>query len=209
MSLTPSLFLLPLLFLVLLLPGVWGNTEKIIFYAGSSSHDVPLTHYTSKTPLPTHPTILSLGTTGLVSLPPQTLPTSPYRPTAKWFSIRGLNPEATYEARVSYPASSPTDFTLHVLPNPSNPSSEYWLYLEAIHTGIRPPAGLALNQNYTSTVLYTLAVEELILYHSIPRMALSLTLTLIPCLLITFFFIIPPLTRFLSQLLPSTAHHLE
>ncbi|RKP13536.1 hypothetical protein BJ684DRAFT_19984 [Piptocephalis cylindrospora] len=201
--------LIPILLALFLLPGTWANTEKVIFHAGSSSHDVPMSHYTSKTPLPTHPTILTLGTSGLVSLPPQVLSTSPYQVVARWFAIRGLDPEATYEARVSYPASSPTDFTLHALPASDKDSSNHWLYLEAIHTGVRPPVGIIPSDNHTASVLFTLAVEKLILYHSIPRMALSLTMTLIPCLLLTFFFAIPALTRLLSRWVPSTAYHLE
>ncbi|KAI9321054.1 hypothetical protein BX666DRAFT_1851390 [Dichotomocladium elegans] len=101
------------------------------------------------------------------------------------YRLDNLLPNKRYEIRISYPATSPTDFYLKL-------EDRCLLRVEAVHTGVSSDPAMAL-----APVIYDIVLENLylgFLFHQVYKIAASIAVVL----LLGQFILLPWVRRFIQ-----------
>lgn len=232
-----------LLYQAALIALVWANTEKIIFHGSKeieSAHDPHTYHHVNswaerkawpalQAPYASHPdsirprSALDDGHNPINAEDPH----YEYQneiPFQRWYRLQGIQSGGGYEARISYPATSPTDFKImllnytqvySILNDPilhgSSNSAEFQDFLESdndmdlkVLHDMKYTLYLFVEGNYTGVstvegvefrpVKYNLALEQLHLGF-IPNQAYKLAISLLIVVGLGVFFVVPGFWR--------------
>ncbi|KAI8089507.1 uncharacterized protein BX664DRAFT_349896 [Halteromyces radiatus] len=155
---------------------VLGNTEKIIFSSTScSSTTLSTASFHLEQPL-IHP--YTSIRTQLIS------------PSLYLYPLQDLTPQSTYEVRLSYPATVPTDFQLSLICNDTDIQG---VLIQGHYAGVSREPGMENVPVPVDIVLEKLAFG--IVYHGIYKIILMIGLVLT----LGYFIILPRIKLFLLQ----------
>lgn len=88
----------------------------------------------------------------------------------QWFTLKDLVPGMRYEARISYPATSPTDFSLTL-------ENDCLLRVEAVYSGVSNIPGME-----NAPVTYDIVLENLylgFLFYQVYKVVIAIVLVLV------------------------------
>ncbi|KNC96806.1 uncharacterized protein SPPG_09517 [Spizellomyces punctatus DAOM BR117] len=118
----------------------------------------------------------------------------PLADTMRYYSIRRLNPKATYEIRVCWPATAPADWMFELVPV-SGTTSELVLRLTAKHAGV--PQRF-MRDKVNVRIPYTIVLDHLV-FGILPQSCLPTILFICVILLAGSLLFLPRLSRLLQN----------
>ncbi|TPX69769.1 hypothetical protein SpCBS45565_g02226 [Spizellomyces sp. 'palustris'] len=122
----------------------------------------------------------------------------PLADTMRYYSILGLNPKATYEIRVCWPATAPTDWMFELVPV-SGTTSELLLWLTAKHAGV---PHTFMRDKVNVRIPYTIVLDHLV-FGILPQSCLPTILFICVILLAGSLLLLPRLSKLLQGNLKS------